>query len=96
MTHAATTDILIRPPGVPPSTCPGTLRRVDGSGAPLPDDAPPAFDDPISGEGDGPVEIRLYRCARCRTTLVVSGEGDRARLRNAWCKSRDPEPLEVP
>jgi hypothetical protein len=64
---------------------------VDGSGGRLADDAPETPDDAQPGEGPpgSLVPVALYRCSRCRATLVVSecrdaGGNIYRRLRNDY------------
>lgn len=74
MTHAELSQLLIRPPGCPPSSCPGELHRVNGSGERIDEHAQAILDDAQAGEGPvgSFVSVRLHRCERCHATLVVS------------------------
>ena len=83
-THADLTEQITRPPGWPPSQCRGTLFRVDAEGIAIDDEAPAILDSAQAGEGEPgtDVPIRLFKCHRCKATLVVSGDGDWRRLRN--------------
>jgi hypothetical protein len=96
MKHGELSGLLIRPPGCAPSACPGELHRVNGSGERIENDAGPVIDDAMPGEGSAGATsfIWLYRCERCRATLVVAecrdGSGRIWRhQRNEW----DPKPL---
>lgn len=96
MTHAELSESAIRPPGCAPSTCPGELYRVNGSGEQIGNDRDPIIDDAQCGEGphDSTSFVWLYRCSRCRATQVVAEYRDMSgnlcrRLRNDY----DPKPI---
>jgi hypothetical protein len=94
--HGILSDECTRNPGEPPSGCDGLLDRVTGDGERIEWDAPWMWDDAIPGEAEPgkQVPLALFRCRKCRTTLVVTkcrnAEGkEYLRSRNEWSK---PEP----
>ena len=87
--HAMVTEHLIRPPGTPPSQCSGYLVRVSPDGELIPPKAPAILDDCQAGEGEiGDLcEVTLWRCRKCRTTLVIAQTTDGTLYgRNEWNK----------
>lgn len=92
-THSELSESLLRPPGIPPSTCRGAMARVSPDGTPIDWDAPGIVDEAQASEGDvgQTCEVRLYRCGRCRNCLVVATcpDGER-RSRNDWAEKYDP------
>ncbi len=81
-THAGLTEQVIRRPGMPPSQCPGTLVYSDGM-----------VDAAQEGEGTAgeSIAIDIYRCDRCRATLVVAHGSGGWRLRNHYGLVREEE-----
>jgi hypothetical protein len=98
MRHSHHTATLIRPPGVPPSECGGTLVRVGPDGGTIDEDEPAIRDDALPHEGNFGelVDVYLRRCISCGETLVeartISGQG-RNYLRNSWTAKVRPEPV---
>ncbi len=81
-THAELTEVATRPPGTPPSQCPGTIEFAGGF-----------FD--AAQEGEGPagesVPVEFCRCRRCGSTIVVSHGPQGWRIRNQIDR---PDPAE--
>ncbi len=80
MTHRALTEACVRPPGTPPSSCPGALTfltsRIDAGQA-------------VEGLAVGEmVAVDSYHCDHCGHTLVVGHAKECWVLRNAY-----PSPL---
>lgn len=76
MTHSELSAACARPPGWPPSECPGELV-VAGS---------VRFDAAQEGEGDVGTDVRVltYECSRCGEVVVVSHGANGWRLRNTY------------
>ena len=71
--HDRLAQEIVRATGVPPSTCPGEMARVDERGNTIDLDAGPFLDasTPMEGRPNSFAPVRFLRCLECRQTEVI-------------------------
>jgi hypothetical protein len=81
MTHMNLSEICIRPPGTPPSRCPGELDCLESR-----------TDSAQAGEGDvgDVVSVDFYRCRYCHQSIVIRHAAD------GWRQVFDADPEALP